>query len=57
MLTRSTEKRVKRARKKFRAHDEENQYRVGDTVRIIETRPLVEDETLACFSNLIERQS
>ena len=26
--------------KKFHAHDEENQAKVGDTVRIMETRPL-----------------
>lgn len=26
--------------KKYRAHDEENAYKVGDTVRIVETRPL-----------------
>jgi small subunit ribosomal protein S17 len=26
--------------KKFHAHDEENQARLGDTVRIMETRPL-----------------
>jgi small subunit ribosomal protein S17 len=26
--------------KKFHAHDENNEYRVGDTVRIVETRPL-----------------
>lgn len=26
--------------KKYHAHDETNEYRVGDTVRIIETRPL-----------------
>jgi small subunit ribosomal protein S17 len=26
--------------KKYHAHDEENQFRVGDTVRIVETRPL-----------------
>ncbi len=32
-------KQVKRA-KKYHAHDEENQYRVGDRVRIMETRPL-----------------
>lgn len=32
-------KQVKRT-KRYHAHDEENQYRVGDTVRIIETRPL-----------------
>ena len=32
-------KQVKRT-KKYHAHDETNEYRVGDTVRIIETRPL-----------------
>lgn len=26
--------------KKYKAHDEENQCRVGDTVRIVESRPL-----------------
>lgn len=32
-------KQMKRT-KKYHAHDEENQYQVGDTVRIVETRPL-----------------
>ena len=32
-------KMVKRS-KRFMAHDEQNECRVGDTVRIIETRPL-----------------
>jgi small subunit ribosomal protein S17 len=32
-------KRVRRS-KKFLAHDERNEARIGDTVRIIETRPL-----------------
>ncbi|MBI4539262.1 MAG: 30S ribosomal protein S17 [Gemmatimonadetes bacterium] len=32
-------KRVART-KKYYAHDEKNQYHVGDVVRIIETRPL-----------------
>jgi small subunit ribosomal protein S17 len=32
-------KSVARA-KKYHAHDEKNEYRVGDTVRIAETRPL-----------------
>lgn len=32
-------KGVKRT-KKYHAHDENNEYRVGDTVRIVETRPL-----------------
>jgi small subunit ribosomal protein S17 len=33
-------KRVVRRSKKFMAHDEKNDCRVGDTVRIVETRPL-----------------
>lgn len=32
-------KAVKRS-KRYHAHDENNEYRVGDTVRITETRPL-----------------
>jgi len=32
-------KQVKRT-KKYHAHDETNEYRVGDTVSIMETRPL-----------------
>ena len=32
-------KQVKRT-KRYHAHDEKNEYRVGDTVRIMETRPL-----------------
>jgi len=33
-------KKVVRRRKKFYAHDEDSQARVGDTVRIVESRPL-----------------
>ena len=29
---------------KFKAHDENNECRVGDTVRIVETRPLSRDK-------------
>jgi len=29
---------------KFKAHDEENKYQIGDTVKIIETRPLSKDK-------------
>jgi small subunit ribosomal protein S17 len=32
-------KRVLRTAK-YHAHDEQNEYKVGDTVRIVETRPL-----------------
>lgn len=33
-------KRVIRVSKKFYAHDEQNEARPGDTVRIVETRPM-----------------
>lgn len=33
-------KKVIRRRAKFMAHDEENKCRIGDVVKIIETRPL-----------------
>ena len=33
-------KRVVRYSKNFMAHDEKNQCQIGDTVRIVETRPL-----------------
>lgn len=36
-------KRVKHT-KKFKAHDENNQAKTGDTVRIMETRPLSKDK-------------
>lgn len=36
-------KAVKRT-KKFKAHDEENTCSIGDTVRIMETRPLSKDK-------------
>jgi small subunit ribosomal protein S17 len=30
--------------RKFKAHDEENQCGIGDTVRIMETRPISKDK-------------
>ena len=33
-------KKIVKVRKKFTAHDEQNEARKGDTVRIVETRPL-----------------
>jgi small subunit ribosomal protein S17 len=39
-MTHPLYKRVVRRSKKFLAHDEKNQCRVGDTVRIEETRPM-----------------
>ena len=37
-------KRVIRLSTKFKAHDEENTAGIGDTVRIMETRPLSKDK-------------
>lgn len=36
-------KRIKQT-KKFKAHDEQNQCKMGDKVRIMETRPLSKDK-------------
>jgi small subunit ribosomal protein S17 len=36
-------KRIKYT-KKFKAHDEHNEAKIGDTVRIMETRPLSKDK-------------
>ena len=33
-------KKIIRLTKKYHAHDENNQYKVGDTVSIIETKPI-----------------
>ena len=37
-------KKIIKKRAKYKAHDENNECRVGDTVRIIETRPLSKDK-------------
>lgn len=37
-------KKVIRRRAKFKAHDEENKCRVGDVVKIAETRPLSKEK-------------
>lgn len=31
--------------KKYHAHDEENRYKIGDTVEIVETRPISKKKT------------
>ena len=33
-------KKVIKVKKKYTAHDEENQAKIGDTVRVVETRPM-----------------
>ncbi|HCK59655.1 MAG TPA: 30S ribosomal protein S17 [Gemmatimonadetes bacterium] len=42
--------------KKYHAHDENNEYQVGDTVRIVETRPLSKTKRWRVVE-LIERQA
>jgi len=37
--------RIVRRTKRFKAHDETNQYHLGDTVEIVECRPLSKDKT------------
>ena len=46
-------KRVKYS-KKFKAHDENNECNIGDTVRIMETRPLSKDKRWRLV-NIIEK--
>lgn len=48
-------KSVRRS-KRYHAHDEQNQYQVGDTVRIEETRPLSKTKRWR-VTELIERPS
>jgi len=38
-------RKVVRTSKKFHAHDENNDANIGDTVRIVETRPLSKSKT------------
>jgi ribosomal protein S17 len=47
-------KKVVTAYKKFYAHDEKSEAKVGDRVRIEETRPLVQNQTLALVE-VVER--
>jgi len=38
-------KKIVRRSKKYRAHDENNQFKVGDTVRIQECRPISKNKS------------
>lgn len=46
--------RIMRRTKKFKAHDENNEFHVGDTVEIVECRPLSKDKTWR-VSRLVEK--
>ena len=41
--------------KRFKAHDENNECRIGDTVKIVETRPLSKDKCWRVVE-ILERQ-
>ncbi|NLE85856.1 MAG: 30S ribosomal protein S17 [Myxococcales bacterium] len=47
-------KKYVRVRKRYKAHDEANEYRVGDRVEIIEHRPLSKEKRWK-VSRLVER--
>lgn len=47
-------KKVVRTSKKYHAHDEKNEANLGDTVRIIETRPLSKSKTWR-LEEIVER--
>lgn len=47
-------KKYVRVRKRYKAHDETNEYRVGDRVEIIEHRPLSKEKRWK-VSRLVER--
>ncbi|KAA0970953.1 30S ribosomal protein S17 [Aureimonas fodinaquatilis] len=44
-------KKTVRRSKKYKAHDETNQYKVGDVVSIEETRPISRDKTWIVVAN------
>lgn len=47
-------KKYTKRRANYKAHDEKNEYRIGDTVEIVETRPISRDKRWR-VSKLIER--
>ena len=47
-------KKIMKRTKKFKAHDENNQCRIGDTVKLMETRPLSKQKRWRLVS-IVER--
>ena len=47
-----TYKKIVQRRKRYKAHDEENQYKIGDKVVIMETRPISKDKRWRVVSPL-----
>tara|TARA_S200000501_G_C20314806_1_gene521802 strand:- start:222 stop:467 length:246 start_codon:yes stop_codon:yes gene_type:complete len=48
-------KKIIRQTKKYHAHDENNEYSVGDTVSIIETKPISKQKKWRVISNSGEK--
>ena len=47
-------KKYVRVRKRYKAHDEKNEFKIGDRVEIVETRPLSKDKRWR-VARLVER--
>jgi small subunit ribosomal protein S17 len=54
LVKHATYGRYVRRREKFKVHDENNECRVGDTIRFMETRPLSKDKRWR-FVGFVER--
>ena len=54
LVKHSTYGRYVRRREKFKVHDEQNECRIGDTIRFMETRPLSKDKRWR-FVGFVER--
>ena len=48
-------KKYVRVRKRYKAHDEKNEFKVGDRVEIVESRPLSREKRWA-VARLVERK-
>ena len=45
-------KKVMKARKKYNAHDENNKYKTGDKVSIVESRPFSKNKRFQVMENI-----
>ena len=45
-------KKIERVRKKYNAHDENNKYKTGDKVSIIESRPFSKNKRFQVMENI-----
>lgn len=54
LVQHTTVGRYVRRREKFKVHDENNQCRIGDTIRFMETRPMSKDKRWR-FVEFVER--